>query len=89
VVGEVDEAALEKPLADLELSERTSMCLGREGIKTIGELVSRTAEELLAIRNFGRTSLAEVTEKLAGLGLRLRQPQPEEAEDQSEADEDA
>ena len=89
VAGEVDEAVLEKPVADLELSERTRMCLEREEIKTIGELASRTAEELLAIRNFGRTSLAEVTEKLAGLGLRLRQPEPEEAEDQSEADEDA
>jgi len=89
VAGEVDEAALEKPVADLELSERTRMCLEREEIKTIGELASRTAEELLAIRNFGRTSLAEVTEKLARLGLGLRQPEPEEAEDQSEADEDA
>ena len=49
----------------------------------------RAAEERLAIRNFGRTSLAEVTEKLARLGLGLRQPEPEEAEDQSEADEDA
>ena len=88
-VGEADEATLERPVADLELSVRTRICMEREGIKTIGELVSRRAEELLAIRNFGRTSLAEVTEKLARLGLRLPQAQPEEAEDQSEADEDA
>ena len=77
----------------LELSERSRRCMERMGIKTIGELVARTPEELLASRNFGRTSLAEVTEKLARLGLTLRQPEPEPepeaTEDQSEADSDA
>ena len=88
-----DETVLEKPITDLELSERSRRCMERMGIKTIGELVARTPEELLASRNFGRTSLAEVTEKLARLGLTLRQPEPEPeseaTEDQSEADSDA
>lgn len=86
--AEPDEAMLEKPLAELELSERSRKCMERMGITTVGELVSHTADELLASRNFGRTSLVEVTEKLARFGLALQRPAPEDSEDQTEADSD-
>jgi DNA-directed RNA polymerase alpha subunit len=45
--------------------------LAAEGIKTVGELCARTAEELLEIRNFGGVCLREVMGKLEALGLRL------------------
>jgi len=58
-------------LAELELSVRTTNCLESEGITTVGDLVRRTPEELLEVRNFGDRSLREVEEKLAHLGLTL------------------
>jgi DNA-directed RNA polymerase subunit alpha len=60
---------LNKLVADLDLSVRASNCLEAAKIKTIGELVSLTEEEVLAIRNFGRTTLKEVKKKLAQLGM--------------------
>lgn len=65
------EAALSKPVAELELSVRARKCLQRLNISTVGELISRTEPELLAIRNFGVTSLNEIKERLADLGLSL------------------
>lgn len=62
---------LNKLVADLDLSVRASNCLEAAKIKTIGELVSLTEEEVLAIRNFGRTTLKEVKKKLAQLGMSL------------------
>lgn len=58
-------------VAELELSVRATNCLESEGITTVGQLVVRTEEELLEIRNFGETTLREVKLKLAALGLRL------------------
>jgi DNA-directed RNA polymerase subunit alpha len=67
-----DEAVLGKPVSELSLSVRPRLCLQRLGIRTLGELVQRTASELLGAPNFGAPSLAEVREKLAQLGLALR-----------------
>ncbi|MCL6499444.1 MAG: DNA-directed RNA polymerase subunit alpha, partial [Firmicutes bacterium] len=53
-------------------SVRPYNCLKRAGIHTIGDLVQRTEEEIANVKNFGRKSLEEVTEKLAALGLSLR-----------------
>ena len=62
---------LDLPIEALDLSERPSNCLRRERIQTVGELVQRTAEDLLKITNFGQKSLDEVTAKLDELGLSL------------------
>ncbi len=58
-------------ITDLDLSVRSLNCLQSAGIATVGELVGKSEEELLGIRAFGRTSLVEVQEKLAGRGLTL------------------
>jgi DNA-directed RNA polymerase subunit alpha len=65
------EAKLGMSLAELELSVRATNCLESESIATVRDLVTRTEEQLLEVRNFGETTLAEVREKLADLGLRL------------------
>jgi DNA-directed RNA polymerase subunit alpha len=59
------------PISHLELSVRASNCLESENISTIRELVSRTEDDLLRIRNFGQTSLDELKEKLGNLDLKL------------------
>jgi DNA-directed RNA polymerase subunit alpha len=64
---------LNRPISDLDLSVRASNCLAAANIRTIGELLQRSDEEMLDIRNFGRTSLKEVKKKLAELGLSLRE----------------
>lgn len=60
------------PIEDLELSERPRNCLKRAQVNTIGELLEKTPDELLAITNFGQKSLDEVSEKLDERGLSLR-----------------
>jgi len=62
---------LEKPIEDLELSERPRNCLKRAQVNTVGELCQKTVDDLLAITNFGQKSLDEVTEKLDERGLSL------------------
>jgi len=61
-----------QPITELSLSVRARKCTTKLGIATIGELVRRTAEDLMECKNFGVTSLNEVREKLAERGLRLR-----------------
>jgi len=65
------EAKLNMPVADLRLSVRAGNCLESEGIHSIRELVQRNEDQLLEIRNFGETTLTEVRDKLATLGLHL------------------
>ncbi len=65
------EAKLNMPVADLKLSVRAANCLESEGIHVIRELVQRNEDQLLEIRNFGETTLNEVRDKLATLGLHL------------------
>lgn len=60
------------PIEDLNLTQRSYNCLKREGIHTVGELVSRTEQDLLDIRNFGMKSIDEVKEKLQTMGLSLK-----------------
>lgn len=63
---------LDLPIEDLDLSERPRNCLKRAQVNTIGELVERTHEDLLAITNFGQKSLDEVIQRLDERGLSLR-----------------
>jgi DNA-directed RNA polymerase subunit alpha len=65
------ERKLNMSLAELELSVRATNCLESEGITTVRDLVIRTDEELLEVRNFGETTLKEVKAKLAERGLSL------------------
>ena len=76
-LGEVGAATsgspdLDLPIEELDLSERPRNCLKRAQINTIGELVQKTAEDLMAITNFGQKSLDEVGAKLDERGLSLR-----------------
>ncbi|MDX1945060.1 MAG: DNA-directed RNA polymerase subunit alpha C-terminal domain-containing protein [Pirellulaceae bacterium] len=67
-----EQALLERPIADLNLSVRARKCMARLGLTLIAELVRKTGDDLLECKNFGVTSLNEVREKLTGLGLKLR-----------------
>lgn len=84
--AEVKKAETENPAADaekdlavkldqgvemIELSARASNCLKVAGIRTIRELVGKTEEELLQVKNFGQKSLDEIREKLIEMGLNL------------------
>ena len=76
-LGEVSGASsgspdLDLPIEDLDLSERPRNCLKRAQVNTVGELVERTEDDLLAITNFGQKSLDEVIQKLDERGLSLR-----------------
>ncbi|MDR7483769.1 MAG: DNA-directed RNA polymerase subunit alpha [Armatimonadota bacterium] len=64
------------PIEELDLSVRPYNCLKRAGIHTVGDLIKKTEDEIVAVKNFGRKSLDEVKEKLAAHGLSLRQPEP-------------
>ncbi len=63
---------LDLAIEELDLSERPRNCLKRAQIDTIGQLVERTEDDLLAITNFGQKSLEEVIQKLDERGLSLR-----------------
>ncbi|HEX3426289.1 MAG TPA: DNA-directed RNA polymerase subunit alpha [Acidimicrobiales bacterium] len=63
---------LDLPIEELDLSERPRNCLKRAQINTVGELVTKTEDDLLAITNFGQKSLDEVLQKLDERGLALR-----------------
>ncbi len=63
---------LELPIEDLDLSERPRNCLKRAQVNTVGELLTKTEDDLLNITNFGQKSLDEVKEKLDERGLSLR-----------------
>ena len=67
-----EQAMLVRSISELNLSVRARKCMIRLGISTIGDLLRRTGDDLLECKNFGVTSLNEVREKLALLGLRLR-----------------
>jgi DNA-directed RNA polymerase subunit alpha len=71
-LSEEEQMKLNKPVSDLNLSVRARKCMNRLGLATMGELISRSADELLEAKNFGMTSLNEVREKLRQMGLNLR-----------------
>jgi DNA-directed RNA polymerase subunit alpha len=65
------EEKLGRSLAELNLSVRATNCLESEGINTVRDLVGRTEEQLLQVRNFGETTLQEVKDRLGAISLRL------------------
>lgn len=62
----------DSPVSELNLSVRSRKCIGRLGLNSIGELINKTPDELLSIRNFGVTSLNEIRSRLTEMGLALR-----------------
>jgi DNA-directed RNA polymerase subunit alpha len=72
VAGNVAPDVLSKSVGDLELSVRSRKALQRLNINTLGELASRTEDELLGCKNFGQTSLNEIKQQLTSFGLTLR-----------------
>jgi len=67
----VSESQLTMPIEALRLSARASNCLASQGIKTVGELLKQSEDDLLAIHNFGEVTLDEVREKLMEVGLEV------------------
>lgn len=65
---------LEMTIEELDLSVRSYNCLKRAGINTVEELIQRTEEDMMKVRNLGKKSLEEVVTKLAELNLSLRKP---------------
>ncbi len=74
------EEKLGQSLAELNLSVRATNCLESEGINTVRDLVGRTEDQLLQVRNFGETTLTEVRERLTTIGLRLGMRVPTQAQ---------
>ncbi len=62
---------LEKPIEDLDLSVRSYNCLKRAGIHTLGELIEKSEEDMMKVRNLGKKSLKEVKQKLEEMNLGL------------------
>ncbi|HVE74843.1 MAG TPA: DNA-directed RNA polymerase subunit alpha [Mycobacteriales bacterium] len=69
-------ADLALPIEEMDLTVRSYNCLKREGIHSVGELVSRSEADLLDIRNFGAKSIDEVKVKLHSMGLALKDSPP-------------
>jgi DNA-directed RNA polymerase subunit alpha len=67
-----EQALLERPISDLNLSVRARKCMARLGLTLIGELLRKSGDDLLECKNFGVTSLNEVREKLTSMSLKLR-----------------
>ena len=63
------EKVLEMPIEELELSVRSYNCLKRAGIATVEDLANKSQEDMMKVRNLGKKSLDEVTNKLIALGL--------------------
>ncbi len=70
-VTEVKDKIMEMTIEELDLSVRSFNCLKRANINTVEDLVSKTQEEMIKVRNLGRKSLEEVIQKLAMMGLSL------------------
>ena len=65
------EKVLEMTIEELDLSVRSFNCLKRAGINTVEDLISKSEEEMMKVRNLGRKSLEEVIAKLHSLGFTL------------------
>ena len=66
------EKVLDMTIEELDLSVRSFNCLKRAGINTVGNLINKTEDEMMKVRNLGRKSLEEVINKLASLGFTLK-----------------
>lgn len=65
------EKVLEMTIEELDLSVRSFNCLKRAGINTVEDLINKSEDDMMKVRNLGRKSLEEVVEKLKNLGFNL------------------
>ena len=65
------EKALEMTIEELDLSVRSFNCLKRAGINTVEDLINKSEDDMMKVRNLGRKSLEEVLAKLDSLGFSL------------------
>jgi len=72
---EEKDKVLDTTIEELELSVRSSNCLKRAGINTVGELIERTEDDLMKVRNLGKKSLQEIKNKLKEMELELKEPE--------------
>ncbi|MFW5999150.1 MAG: DNA-directed RNA polymerase subunit alpha [Halanaerobiaceae bacterium] len=72
---EEKDKVLDTTIEELELSVRSSNCLKRAGINTVGELVEKTEDDLMKVRNLGKKSLQEIIDKLEDMDLSLKEPE--------------
>ena len=63
---------LETSIEDLEFSVRSYNCLKRAGIHTVADIVSKSEQDMIKVRNLGKKSLDEVVNKIKGLGLEFK-----------------
>ena len=77
----------DNPIHELELSIRSENCLLRGGMNTIGDLIQKSRDDLLKIRNLGRKSLTEIEDKLASMGYSLKPSKPGSAKANDEPEE--
>ena len=68
----IKEKVLEMTIEELDMSVRSFNCLKRAGIDTVEDLISRTEDDMIKVRNLGKKSLEEVIQKLHSLGLELK-----------------
>ena len=68
----VREKVLDMTIEELDMSVRSFNCLKRAGIDTVEDLINRTEEDMMKVRNLGKKSLEEVIQKLSSLGLSLK-----------------
>ena len=66
------EKVLEMTIEELDLSVRSFNCLKRAGINTVEDLINKSEDDMMKVRNLGRKSLEEVVEKLNSLGFQLQ-----------------
>ena len=72
---EEKDKVLDTTIEELELSVRSSNCLKRAGINDVGELVEKTEDDLMKVRNLGKKSLQEIVDKLDEMELQLKEPE--------------
>jgi len=73
VSTETEDATLNKPVEDMDLSVRSYNCLKKAGIDTLGQLVETKESELLAVKNFGKKSIDEIKTKLEEMEFSLKE----------------
>ena len=66
---------LEMTIEELDLSVRAFNCLKRAGVNSVGDLINKSPDEMMKVRNLGKKSLEEVISKLEALGFNLSTPE--------------
>jgi DNA-directed RNA polymerase subunit alpha len=76
-IGGPESEVLDTPIEDLQLSVRSLNCLKRAGIRTLGELLTYSEDDIMKLKNFGQKSLDEIKDKLVERGLSLQPSTPD------------